>query len=106
MNHYCSTDSIVQSQRYTCGLSVEANRVKQDNGYPWISVLVNVPATIFATGYYEFLMRDSLQKIQAGHAEHEEGEEGLQRHLTNVTSNRAGAMAATQNMNGNSKKEY
>lgn len=50
--------------------------------YAWISVLVNVPATIFATSYYEFLMRDSLQKIQKGHAEHEEGEEGLKRHLT------------------------
>jgi len=50
--------------------------------YAWISVLVNVPATLFATGYYEFLMRDSLQKIQKGHAAHEEGDEGLARHLT------------------------
>jgi len=55
------------------------------NGYAWISILVNVPATIFATGYYEFLMRDSLQKIHQGHAEHEEGEEGLTRHLSKVT---------------------
>lgn len=75
-----------------------------DNGYAWISILVNVPATIFATGYYEFLMRDSLQKIHGGHAEHEEGEEGLQRHLTNVTSDQAGAMRST--MNGNGKAEY
>jgi hypothetical protein len=75
-----------------------------DNGYPWISTLVNVPATIFATGYYEFLMRDSLQKIQKGHAEHEDGEEGLQRHLTNVTSHaQGGAMNAT--LNGK-KSEY
>ena len=50
--------------------------------YSWISILVNVPATIFATGYYEFLMRDSLAKIGHGHAVHEDGEEGLQRHIT------------------------
>ena len=50
--------------------------------YSWISILVNVPATIFATAYYEFLMRDSLQKIGKGHAVHEEGEEGLSRHIT------------------------
>jgi len=56
-----------------------------DNSYSWISILVNVPATIFATGYYEFLMRDSLQKIHSGHAEHEEGEEGLKRHISRVT---------------------
>jgi hypothetical protein len=56
------------------------------NGYSWISILVNIPATIFATGYYEFLMRDSLQKIQKGHASHEDGEEGLVRHLTKVSN--------------------
>lgn len=50
--------------------------------YSWISILVNVPATIFATAYYEFLMRDSLQKIGKGHAIHEHGEEGLALHLT------------------------
>jgi hypothetical protein len=71
---------------------------RYDNGYAWISILVNIPATIFATGYYEFLMRDSLQKIHGGHAEHEDGEEGLQRHLTNVTSSaQGGAMNATLN---------
>lgn len=55
--------------------------------YSWISILVNVPATLFATGYYEFLMRDSLQKISGGHAVHEGGEEGLALHLTktNIT---------------------
>jgi hypothetical protein len=56
-----------------------------DNGYSWISILVNVPATIFATGYYEFLIRDSLQKIHGGHAEHAGGEEGLTKHLSKVT---------------------
>ena len=63
-----------------------------DNGYSWISVLVNVPATIFATGYYEFLMRDSLQKIQKGHAEHEGGDEGLTRHLSKVTGEDVGGV--------------
>lgn len=50
--------------------------------YSWIAILVNVPATLFATGYYEFLMRDSLSKIGKGHAVHEDGEEGLHRHIT------------------------
>ena len=53
--------------------------------YSWIAILVNIPATIFATAFYEFLMRDSLQKISKGHAVHEGGEEGLRRHITNVS---------------------
>lgn len=53
------------------------------HNYAWISILVNVPATFFATAYYEFLMRDSLQKLGKGAAVHEEGEEGLWRHVTN-----------------------
>jgi hypothetical protein len=52
--------------------------------YSWISILVNVPATLFATGYYEFLMRDSVRVIGKGHAVHEHGQEGLERHLTNT----------------------
>ena len=52
--------------------------------YSWIAILVNVPATLFATGYYEFLMRDSLSTIGKGHAVHEDGEEGLRRHITNT----------------------
>jgi len=68
--------------------------------YCWIAILVNVPATIFATAYYEFLMRDSLQKIHQGHAEHEDGEEGLQRHISRVTGLdlERGAMNATLNL--------
>ena len=66
-----------------------------DNGYAWISILVNIPATIFATGYYEFLMRDSLQKIATGHAQHEDGEDGLVRHLTRVGTNEMGVMNST-----------
>lgn len=54
--------------------------------YSWIAILVNVPATLFATGYYEFLMRDSLSKIGKGHAVHEDGVEGLQRHITRTVS--------------------
>lgn len=52
--------------------------------YSWIAIVVNVPATIFATAYYEFLMRDSLSTIGKGHAVHEDGEEGLMRHITNT----------------------
>ena len=54
--------------------------------YSWIAILVNVPATLFATGYYELLMRDSLSKIGKGHAVHEDGEEGLHRHITRTVS--------------------
>ena len=64
-----------------------------DNGYSWISILVNVPATVFATAYYEFLMRDSLRKINQGHAQHEDGMEGLQKHLSKVMA--TGAMNST-----------
>jgi hypothetical protein len=50
--------------------------------YWWISLFVNIPATLFATCYYELIMRDSLDKIGLGHAQHEDGEEGLAKHLT------------------------
>lgn len=52
--------------------------------YSAISIIVNIPATIFATAYYEFLMRDSLAKIGMGHAIHADGEEGLMRHISNT----------------------
>jgi len=48
--------------------------------------LINIPATIFATAYYEFLMRDSIAKIAKGHGTHEHGDEGLMRHLTKTGS--------------------
>lgn len=54
--------------------------------YSWIGILVNVPATFFATAYYEMLMRDSLKKIESGHARHIDGEDGLQRHLTRMAT--------------------
>ncbi|KAI0472702.1 aquaporin-like protein [Xylariaceae sp. FL0804] len=50
--------------------------------YSPIGILVNVPATIFATAYYELVMRDSLLIIGRGHAVHEDGEEGLRRHIS------------------------
>lgn len=65
--------------------------------YAWISILVNIPATIFATGYYEFLMRDSLQKIGGGHAQHEDGEDGLVRHLTRVANPEIGIINGAKN---------
>lgn len=52
------------------------------HNYSWIAILVNVPATLFATAYYELLLRDSLQKLGKGAAVHEHGEEALTRHLT------------------------
>jgi hypothetical protein len=54
------------------------------NRYSPIAIFVNIPATILATAYYEMLMRDSIQIIAKGHGTHEEGEEGLVRHLTKV----------------------
>ncbi len=56
--------------------------------YSWIAILVNVPATMLATAYYEFLMRDSLQMIAKGHGTHADGEEGLRRHLNQMAVRR------------------
>lgn len=50
--------------------------------YSWIALLVNIPATLFATAYYEFLLRDSLQRLGTGHVVHEDGDQGLLKHLT------------------------
>jgi hypothetical protein len=54
------------------------------NRYSAIAILANIPATVFATAYYELLMRDNIRAIPRGHGQHEEGEEGLKRHLTRV----------------------
>jgi hypothetical protein len=54
------------------------------NRYAPIAIFVNIPATIFATGVYEFVLRDSFAIIAKGHNIHAEGEEGLVRHLTKV----------------------
>lgn len=68
--------------------------------YSWIAILVNIPATIFATGYYELLMRDSLKKIGTGHAVHEEGEEGLFRHISRADGMEMGSTNVTRGANG------
>jgi hypothetical protein len=52
--------------------------------YCWISILVNVPATLFSTGFYELFLRDSIQMIHKGGVKHAEGEEGLKRYLSEV----------------------
>ncbi|KAF2402289.1 aquaporin-like protein [Trichodelitschia bisporula] len=49
--------------------------------YWWIGMFVNIPATFFATGYYELVLRDSLDRIGLGHAQHEDGDEGLVTHF-------------------------
>ena len=43
---------------------------------------MNIPATIFATAVYELLLRDSIAIIGKGHNTHEDGEDGLMRHLS------------------------
>ncbi|KAB8345953.1 hypothetical protein FH972_023005 [Carpinus fangiana] len=53
------------------------------HNYSWIAILINIPASLFGVTYYELVMRDSLQKIGKGRAVHAEGEEALQRHITN-----------------------
>jgi hypothetical protein len=74
------------------------------NRYAPIAILVNIPATIFATSYYELVLRDSIQRIAQGHGQHEEGEEGLARHLTKVGSLEeewVGSRRVEQGMAGN-----
>ena len=70
--------------------------------YSPIAIFVNIPATLFATGYYEFLMRDSIKVIGAGHAVHEHGEEGLRRHITREGVLERGATTAIKD-NGSSE---
>ncbi|KAI0156341.1 aquaporin-like protein [Xylariaceae sp. FL1272] len=50
--------------------------------YAPIGILVNIPATIFGTAIYEFVLRDSVSIIGAGGALHEDGEEGLKKHIS------------------------
>lgn len=52
------------------------------NRYAAIAILVNVPATFFATCVYEIIQRDSFLALAKGHGRHEQGEDGLVRHLT------------------------
>ena len=52
------------------------------NHYSWISILVNIPSVLLATGYYEFLMRDSLERIGKGAVKFDGEEQDLALHLT------------------------
>ena len=52
-----------------------------DMGYAPIGMLVNIPATLLATAYYELWMRDSFAIIGKGHGKHREGDAGLYRHM-------------------------
>jgi len=67
--------------------------------YSAISILVNIPATLFGTMVYEIVQRDSFAIIAKGHNVHESGDEGLQRHLTKTGTLDAGTME--QGMGGN-----
>ncbi|KAM3502990.1 hypothetical protein MY11210_008880 [Beauveria gryllotalpidicola] len=53
--------------------------------YSPISILVGIPATLCATGYYEFLMRDSVLRIQKGHVQFESGSAEPTRHLSRAS---------------------
>ena len=74
--------------------------------YSWISILVNIPATVFAAGYYEFLMRDSLAKIGKGHAVHEAGEEGLMKHISRAGVLEQGTTSMLRREQTNGDAEY
>lgn len=50
-------------------------------GFTWIPLFVNIPMTFLAASFYEYVMKDSLLHIGGGYAVHEEGDEGLERHL-------------------------
>ncbi|KAK7741782.1 hypothetical protein SLS53_004846 [Cytospora paraplurivora] len=51
-------------------------------GYTPIAILVNIPATLFATAYYEIILRDSFLIIGKGHARHRDGDDALMRHIS------------------------
>lgn len=72
--------------------------------YSPISILVSIPATLAATGCYEFLMRDSLLRIHKGHAEFESGNEGLMRHLSRTTGAPVDDSDASKHLEHNGKR--
>jgi hypothetical protein len=67
--------------------------------YSAIYILGNIPAALFATTVYELLFRDSMKKIAAGHLMHEDGEEGLMRHLTKTGTIEGGTIVGTVRRN-------
>ena len=64
--------------------------------------MVNIPATLFATGYYEFLMRDSLQRIGKGAARYEKSDDELTLHLTKsgIVTSRGNPIGKLDTRNG------
>ena len=77
--------------------------------YFWISLFVNIPATLFATCYYELVLRDSLDRIGMGKAKHEDGEYGLTRHFTKtgqIPEQRRTGENATNGSPGTTQEEY
>lgn len=76
--------------------------------YFWISLFVNIPATLFATAYYEMVLRDSLDRIGMGKAKHEDGEYGLARHFTKSGMMEAPRQPdeATSGSQGTTHEEY
>jgi len=78
------------------------------NRYSPIAILVNIPATIFATTIYELILRDSFAIIAKGHNVHEDGEDGLRLHLTKTGTIEQGASNTLRNgsyENGGGNKE-
>jgi len=71
------------------------------NRYAPIAIFVNVPATVFATAVYEIVLRDSFAIIAKGHNVHQEGEEGLARHLTKTGTLEQGASNILRGNNSN-----
>ncbi|KFY05346.1 hypothetical protein O988_00082 [Pseudogymnoascus sp. VKM F-3808] len=67
--------------------------------YSAIYILGNIPAALFATTVYELVFRDSMKKIAAGHLMHEDGEEGLMRHLTKTGTIEGGTIVGTVRRN-------
>ncbi|CAI4213852.1 unnamed protein product [Parascedosporium putredinis] len=49
--------------------------------YAPIAILVNIPATLLATAFYEFVLRDSMAIISQGHTTCKDGSAALYRHL-------------------------
>jgi hypothetical protein len=76
------------------------------NDYAPIAILVNVPATIFATLVYEVILRDSFAIIAGGHNVHQDGEEGLTRHLTKTGTLEEGITSNMQRRGDFSDESY
>ncbi|TVY22796.1 Aquaporin-3 [Lachnellula hyalina] len=74
--------------------------------YAPIAVFTNVPATFFALFVYEVILRDSFAIIAKGHNVHEEGEEGLSRHLTKTGTLETGIASNIQRRDDYSDESY